>query len=90
MSVQEPRALKYIKPELGSGKAFVKLCRTVRMVGFVQVIAKGGENNLHAHRRADGFWLVRSGRVRFNGEERRVLIEPFDQARPLGASLGPI
>jgi mannose-6-phosphate isomerase-like protein (cupin superfamily) len=73
--VPQPRLVKYVKPDVAAGKAFVKLCRTDRMVGFVQVIAKGGENNLHAHRHADGLWFVLSGRVRFYGAEERVIGE---------------
>jgi mannose-6-phosphate isomerase-like protein (cupin superfamily) len=71
----EARTLKYVKPVIDGGKAFVKLCRTDRMVGYVQVIAQGGENNLHSHRHSDGLWFVLSGRVRFYGPERHVIGE---------------
>jgi hypothetical protein len=30
------------------------LCRTDRMIGAIQVIRKGGENNLHSHAHLDG------------------------------------
>jgi mannose-6-phosphate isomerase-like protein (cupin superfamily) len=73
--VPQPRPVTYVKPVVSSGKVLVKLCRTDRMIGIIQVIAKGGENNLHSHRHADGLWFVLSGRVRFYGEERRVIGE---------------
>jgi mannose-6-phosphate isomerase-like protein (cupin superfamily) len=51
------------------------LCRTDRMFGAVQVIRKGGENNLHAHGHLDGMWTVLSGKARFYGEGDAVLAE---------------
>lgn len=73
--VPEARPIAYRKPVVTRGKALVKLCRTDRMIGIVQVIAQGGENNLHSHRHADGLWFVLSGRVRFYGDEGRVIGE---------------
>ena len=71
----EPRPMKYVKPEVSQGKAVIKLCQTDRMIGIVQVIAKGGETNLHHHNHLDGFWFVLSGRVRFYGEENALIGE---------------
>ena len=71
----QPRPVKYVRPEIKNGKALVKLCQTDRMIGIIQVIAKGGETNLHSHKHLDGLWFVLSGRVRFYGEENRVIGE---------------
>src|SRR4051812_40060683 len=35
--------------------------------GSVQIIPEGGDNNLHYHPGADGFWMVLKGKVRFYG-----------------------
>jgi mannose-6-phosphate isomerase-like protein (cupin superfamily) len=72
-----PRAtpIRYAKPPGDGAKQVVKLARTDRMIANVQVIRKGGENNLHSHRHLDGFWFVLSGRVRFYGEGDVVLGE---------------
>ena len=69
------RPMKYVRPELNSGKKIVKLCRTDRMIGAVQVLTHGGETNLHSHAHADGMWFVLSGRVRFYGPENVVIGE---------------
>jgi mannose-6-phosphate isomerase-like protein (cupin superfamily) len=57
------------------------LCRTDRMIGAIQVIRKGGENNLHSHSHLDGMWTVLSGHARFYGEdpERHIAeLGPFE------------
>jgi len=69
------RPVKYERPELNSGKKIVKLCRTDRMIGAIQVLTHGGETNLHSHAHADGLWFVLSGRVRFYGPENAVIGE---------------
>lgn len=69
------RPMKYVRPELDKGKKIVKLCRTDRMIGLVQVLTHGGETNLHSHGHADGMWFVLSGRVRFYGPENAVIGE---------------
>ena len=66
---------KYIRPEFSDGKKIVTLARTRHLIGAVQVIKRGGENNLHAHKHLDGFWMVMSGRARFYGAEDVVLGE---------------
>jgi mannose-6-phosphate isomerase-like protein (cupin superfamily) len=71
----EAVSFKYVKPEVKSGKAVVKLCQTDRMIGIMQVVAKGGETNLHSHPSLDGMWMVMSGRVRFYGPEDKVIGE---------------
>jgi mannose-6-phosphate isomerase-like protein (cupin superfamily) len=41
----------------------------------MQVVAKGGETNLHSHPDLDGMWMVLSGRIRFYGPENAVIGE---------------
>lgn len=72
---QPARTFRYEKPATAANKQIVKLARTDRMFVGVQVVEKGGENNLHSHPNMDGFWMVLSGRVRFYGEEDVVLGE---------------
>jgi mannose-6-phosphate isomerase-like protein (cupin superfamily) len=66
---------KYVKPDVKSGKAVIKLCQTDRMIGIMQVVTKGGETNLHSHPNLDGMWMVLSGRIRFYGPENKVIGE---------------
>lgn len=66
---------KYTRPEFDEGKRVVKLARTDRMIGLVQALKHGGENNLHSHSHLDGFWMVLSGRVRFYGEGDELIAE---------------
>ena len=73
--VAAPRPFKYTKPEFDHGKRIVKLARTDRMIGLMQVLKQGGENNLHSHSHLDGFWLVLSGRVRFYGTDDQLIAD---------------
>ena len=41
----------------------------------VQVLRKGGENNLHSHAAMDGLWFVLSGKVRFYGKDHELIGE---------------
>ena len=62
------QAFRYEKPdEFSSGKASVRLCNSDVLMGLVQVVRDGGENNLHYHKTNDGFWLVLGGRAKFYG-----------------------
>lgn len=71
-----PQTFKYEKPaEQDSGKAIVSLCQTDIIRGAVQVVREGGDNNLHAHRGMDGFWMVLKGRARWYGPGDEVLGE---------------
>jgi mannose-6-phosphate isomerase-like protein (cupin superfamily) len=70
-----PRPFRYAKPEFHHGKQLVRLARTDRMIAMIQVLKEGGENNLHSHRHLDGFWMVLKGRVRFYGEEDKLLAD---------------
>jgi mannose-6-phosphate isomerase-like protein (cupin superfamily) len=71
----EAAVFKYVKPDTDRAKTVVKLCRTDILYANVQVIASGGENNMHSHPAQDGFWLVLRGRVRFYGENDSVIAE---------------
>jgi quercetin dioxygenase-like cupin family protein len=71
----EAVSFKYVKPDVKSGKAVIKLCQTDRMIGIMQVVNKGGETNLHSHPNLDGMWMVLSGRIRFYGPEDKVIGE---------------
>jgi mannose-6-phosphate isomerase-like protein (cupin superfamily) len=73
--VTDPQAqlFTYATPEVSRGKGFVRLCQTPHLSASVQVVAQGGENNLHFHRHQDGFFMVLAGRARFYGEGDRLL-----------------
>jgi mannose-6-phosphate isomerase-like protein (cupin superfamily) len=57
----------YEKPDFPSSrrKAVRNLGRTDIAFVALQIIRKGGENNLHSHPHVDGFWTVLKGRVKF-------------------------
>ena len=62
------RPFRFAVPEGPQKKKVVRLARTDHMMGIIQVIKSGGENNLHSHAHYDGFWFVLKGRVRFYGD----------------------
>jgi mannose-6-phosphate isomerase-like protein (cupin superfamily) len=66
--LKQPVAFRYTKPEITKDKTIARLCRSDIMYASVQVIARGGENNMHAHSAQDGFWMVLKGRAKFYGE----------------------
>ena len=61
------RTYQYVKPEFapGRGTAKCRLAETDLATFAVKRIREGGENMLHMHPNADGFWTVLQGRVRF-------------------------
>jgi len=70
------KTFRYEKPATIDGdKMIVDLAGSDIIRGRVQVVRKGGENNLHSHEGMDGFWLVLSGRVRFYGPGDEVIGE---------------
>jgi mannose-6-phosphate isomerase-like protein (cupin superfamily) len=71
----EIQRVKYTTPALKGPKTHVVLARTDRMLAAVQVVTKGGETNLHAHRHLDGLWFVLKGRARFYSDETTVAAE---------------
>jgi mannose-6-phosphate isomerase-like protein (cupin superfamily) len=62
-------------PDSPKGKVHVRLAQTDLIRGKVQVLKQGGENNLHAHMKSDGFWFVLEGRVRFYTEGDALVAE---------------
>ena len=74
--VRAPQTFRYEKPAgQSTDKAIVALCQTDIIRGAVQVVRKGGDNNLHSHTGMDGFWMVLKGRVRWWGPGDEVLGE---------------
>jgi rubredoxin/mannose-6-phosphate isomerase-like protein (cupin superfamily) len=70
------KTFRYEKPAtLDGDKMIVDLAGSDIIRGRVQVVRKGGENNLHSHEGMDGFWMVLSGRVRFYGPGDAVIGE---------------
>jgi mannose-6-phosphate isomerase-like protein (cupin superfamily) len=61
------RTYKYVKPDFGPGRGSAKcrLAETDLATIGIKRIKEGGENELHMHPNADGFWTVLAGRVRF-------------------------
>jgi mannose-6-phosphate isomerase-like protein (cupin superfamily) len=55
------------------GKKNERLAKTDILTAGVQVVASGGETNLHAHSATDAFWLVLDGKATFYGEGDRVV-----------------
>jgi hypothetical protein len=46
-------------------KVLCHLARSDLLRASIQVIPEGGDNNLHYHPGADGFWMPLKGKVRF-------------------------
>jgi mannose-6-phosphate isomerase-like protein (cupin superfamily) len=61
-----PRLLK-------EGKTSTRLVRTDHLNSGVQVVAQGGETNLHAHTSQDEIWFVLSGEATFYTTGDRVV-----------------
>ena len=65
-----------VKPQLlASGKKVTMLAKTDILSCGVQVVASGGETNLHAHNAQDAIWLVLGGKARFYGPGDAVVAE---------------
>ncbi|MBV9323674.1 MAG: cupin domain-containing protein [Chloroflexi bacterium] len=60
-------------PLLEQGKTSTRLVRTDYLNSGVQVVADGGETNLHAHSSQDEIWFVLSGEATFYTEGDRVV-----------------
>lgn len=65
--IPQARTYKYVPPafEGNRGTAKCALGSTDLATIAVKRIREGGENTLHMHPNADGFWTVLRGRVRF-------------------------
>ncbi len=68
-----PQLLEY-------GKTSTRLARTDLLSVTVQVIASGGETNLHAHGGEDATWIVMQGGARFytTADEEPTLVNRFE------------
>ncbi len=63
-----------VKPQLlQRGKTSTRLVRTDHLNSGVQVVAEGGETNLHAHSSQDEIWFVLSGQATFYTQGNRVV-----------------
>ncbi|MFN0070968.1 MAG: cupin domain-containing protein, partial [Chloroflexota bacterium] len=63
-----------IRPQLLEyGKTSTRLAKTDLLSATVQVIASGGETNLHAHGGEDATWLVLQGSARFYTTDNEVV-----------------
>ena len=60
-----------VPPRIEKGKDFAFLARSDIANVSVQVVAAGGENNLHAHTGSDEVWFVLEGEVTFYTEGDR-------------------
>ncbi len=69
------KVIRYVPPELDRVKGVVVLARSDIMLAAVQLVKKGGENNLHSHSGMDGLWFVLRVRVRFYGAGDTVIGE---------------
>ena len=70
-----------VRPQLlEMGKTTTMLTRTDLASASVQVIASGGETNLHAHSAEDGVWLVLGGKARFytTNDQEVATLGPFE------------
>jgi mannose-6-phosphate isomerase-like protein (cupin superfamily) len=72
---EDPRYQKHTvrPPLLKSGKQSHKIMRSKSLSLTVQVVAEGGETNMHAHSNIDSIWYVLSGQATFYGEHEKVL-----------------
>jgi mannose-6-phosphate isomerase-like protein (cupin superfamily) len=63
-----------IRPQLlESGKKTNMMIRNGTLSMSAQVVASGGETNLHAHAGSDAIWLVLNGQATFYGEGDKVI-----------------
>jgi len=63
-----------IKPQMvAKGKKTTELVRTDLIRANVQVVADGGETNLHAHTGMDAIWVVLQGAATFYGQGDKVV-----------------
>jgi len=70
-----PVAFSYKKLTGDQKKQVALLGRTDHLLGMIQVVKEGGDNNLHMHPHTDGIWMVLRGQARFYGENEVVLGE---------------
>ena len=65
---------------LDKGKQVASLVKTDLISASVQVVATGGETNLHNHPGDDAVWLVLAGRAKFytDGDREVATLGPYD------------
>jgi quercetin dioxygenase-like cupin family protein len=65
---------KFVRPDvdLGGAKGVHYLCASDILMATVQMIPEGGDNVLHYHPGADGFWMVLKGKLRFHGPDGMI------------------
>ena len=73
------RVLRPVRPEAAgaadtAGKVVTRLAQTDILFANIQMIASGGDNNLHSHAGMDGLWFVLKGRARFYGPGQNDVI----------------
>jgi mannose-6-phosphate isomerase-like protein (cupin superfamily) len=72
--VQSPFEVFDVRPQLLEyGKVVTSAAKTDLISCSVQVIAHGGETNLHAHNGSDAIWLVLAGKARFYTTDNQVV-----------------
>ena len=70
------KTFSYRKPaEDGQVKQIANLFRSDLIRLNVQIVAEGGENNLHYHTGGDNCWMVLRGAARFYGVDDKLLGE---------------
>jgi mannose-6-phosphate isomerase-like protein (cupin superfamily) len=72
---QEVQIFKYEKPDFEGEKKGISVCKSDILKAGIQIVNKGGENNLHTHTGDDAFWWVIGGAVRFYGEGDQLVAE---------------
>lgn len=72
---QEVQIFKYEKPDFQGEKKGIPVCKSDILKAGIQIVNKGGENNLHTHTGDDALWWVIGGAVRFYGEGDKVITE---------------
>ena len=74
VQTESPLAVFQVRPQLlQHGKKTHSLARTDLLTLGVQVVAEGGETNMHAHADSDAVWLVLNGRARFYGQDEQAV-----------------
>lgn len=79
MSDAEPSAIVFdygdIEIDARRAKTVANLCRSDLMKVAVQVVRRGGENNLHSHPHRDEIFFVLSGRVRVYSTDDELIAD---------------
>lgn len=71
----EPTVFEVDKHETTHKKELVRLCEGDTFSAHVQLVTKGGANNLHSHTYTEGFWMVLRGRAKFYTGDDEVIAD---------------